>query len=681
MNAIRSVVLGVVLLGSCRLSHALTNTMIAVSGTNIILYWPSIGYETYLIQYRPTLDPSTPWCDLTNDYPANSDRFTTYTLNGIVSPPSTGGSAGGFAGGSAPSPDMARAGGGALVDIPMVVATNSTGPGVPLALYPPGADLSGFDIVDSITGESVSGAVYVVSASSPLRASPMGGGGGATPDDLTNDVVSPETGFFRVFHIPDWLVTFAGYQFDGPTFIPVDFSEPDAPTNCVENLIVLINGQPTDDALFTTDVIDGTTYSGMGIYFDRFPNGTNTIQLLTTVRQSDSLEGATPNMTFSNAVQSIVINNFAIYTNWNDTIYTNPFTIQARAATTNINWEIDIYDVNGDLVNYQTGHSANGAISWNWDLTDYDGNDRSDGDNDPFFYPYLSYTPAGGGDPGGPMPPIAAQFPSKGSWLFAYLDNDYDDGTTNEVGADTYYHRGLSEMQGGVIEWGFGDWTFPISFGTNYSQATRNASWAELENTYLQFFPIRNFYYFGHGSPNSIGGDENATSNGVAISSKILPGSTAHLTSQWVHDNVTYNKYRGGQFYRFVWLDGCSTAAPGGNWPWAWGVPAATEPLSYYQSTTSNPSGERPSVFVGWDVETGGGPGWGTVNTWWQFRADWMSEWSGSEVEPLVYAFEDGNSDASWISSGQLSHLKEFGYNGMQFFDYTKNSDWSAASK
>jgi hypothetical protein len=236
-------------------------------------------------------------------------------------------------------------------------------------------------------------------------------------------------------------------------------------------------------------------------------------------------------------------------------------------------------------------------------------------------------------------------------------------------------------MQGGVIEWGFGDWTFPISFGTNYSQATRNASWAELENTYLQFFPIRNFYYFGHGSPNSIGGDENATSNGVAISSKILPGSTAHLTSQWVHDNVTYNKYRGGQFYRFVWLDGCSTAAPGGNWPWAWGVPAATEPLSYYQSTTSNPSGERPSVFVGWDVETGGGPGWGTVNTWWQFRADWMSEWSGSEVEPLVYAFEDGNSDASWISSGQLSHLKEFGYNGMQFFDYTKNSDWSAASK
>jgi hypothetical protein len=58
-----------------------------------------------------------------------------------------------------------------------------------------------------------------------------------------------------------------------------------------------------------------------------------------------------------------------------------------------------------------------------------------------------------------------------------------------------------------------------------------------------------------------------------------------------------------------------------------------------------------------------------------------MSEWSGSEVEPLVYAFEDGNSDSSWISSGQLSHLKEFGYNGMQFFDYTKNSDWAAPSK
>jgi hypothetical protein len=200
-----------------------------------------------------------------------------------------------------------------------------------------------------------------------------------------------------------------------------------------------------------------------------------------------------------------------------------------------------------------------------------------------------------------------------------------------------------------------------------------------LENVYLQFFPIRNFYYFGHGAPNSIGGDQNVTSNGVIIASTILPGSTAYLTSQWVHDNVTYNKYRGQQFYRFIWLDGCSTAA--GNWPWAWGVPAQTEPLSWYTSAATNPSGERPSAFCGWDEEIGGGPGWGTVNTWWQFRADWMSEWSGSEVESLVYAFQDGNSDSSWVSSGQLSHLKEFGYNGMQFFDYTSGGDWQWPSK
>jgi hypothetical protein len=58
-----------------------------------------------------------------------------------------------------------------------------------------------------------------------------------------------------------------------------------------------------------------------------------------------------------------------------------------------------------------------------------------------------------------------------------------------------------------------------------------------------------------------------------------------------------------------------------------------------------------------------------------------MAEWSGSEVEPLIYAFQDGNSDSSWISSGQLTHLKVDGYNGMQFFDFTGSGDWSWPSK
>jgi hypothetical protein len=251
MNAIRNLTLGVILLlGSCYLSHAITNTVIAVSGTNIVLSWPSYGYETYLIQYRQTLSATDSWSQLANDYYANSTNMTTYTLYGLASLPAGSGSGGGGSGGgSPPSPDMAmsrmeNAG------IPMAIPTNDSGSAVPLSIYPPGFDLSGFTIFDSVTGESVSGKGYSINAISAV--SPLDGG--ASPMDVTNSASSPTTGFFRVFHIPDWLVSFDGYQFDGPTFIPVDFAAPDAPTNLVEYTSVLVNGQPTDYADFTSEI-------------------------------------------------------------------------------------------------------------------------------------------------------------------------------------------------------------------------------------------------------------------------------------------------------------------------------------------------------------------------------------------------------------------------------------------
>ena len=469
---------------------------------------------------------------------------------------------------------------------------DGSGTAAPLAIYPVGFNLSGFIIFDPATGQWVSGNGYVVNPT-PLT---LSGGFQPMDDDSSTNV---NTGFFRVFHIPDWLVSFSGYIFNGPTFIPVDYASPDAPTNYIDSTTVLINGQPTDDAVFTSDDIDGTTYWGMGIYFDRLPNGTNTIQLLTTVRQSDTLNDQTPYMTFSNAPQSIVVSNFVTYLNSSDLILSNTYTFNAQSTVTNVDWEIDIYGANGDFVNSHTEHSDDGNISWTWDLTDYNGDSRND-DGDPFFYPYITI-----GDPtGGWTPPLASQFPSSGSWLFAYLDNDYDDGSSNYIGADYYYTNGIHRMEGGPIEWSIGTWDYPIKFGRVYAQTIRDASWQTLEQNYLQRWAIRNFYYYGHGSPNSIGGDENTVDGSNYITGSInLPGGHAYLTSQWVHDNVTFNKSYGAIPFRFVFLDGCDTA--GGNWPWAWGIPNQVETLDYYRNA-ANATGARPLAFCGWDVEVGG---------------------------------------------------------------------------
>jgi len=674
------------LICSCT-SHAITNTAIAVAGTNIVLSWPSFGYEIYLVQYRQTLDPSDSWSCLTNAYPANSTNRTTLTIFGAV--PAASRNGGSFA---VLTAHGNRYNSMTMTTGPLAIPVDGSGGAVPAVIYPPGFDFSGFTIFDPSNGESVSGANY---ANSPLsqqtqlsQDAPQPLGGLQPLDGGSGDPLAPTTGFFEVFHIPNWLADFSGYTFDGPTFIPVDYAAPDASTNYVESSTVLINGQPTDDSVFMSYNIGGATYWGMGIYFDLLPNGTNTIQLLTTVRQSDTLNDQTPYMVFSNAPAAITIGNLITFTNWADLILSNTYTFQAQSSVPNVNWEIDIYDVNGDFVNYQTGYSGDGNIAWTWNLTDYNGNSRSD-DSDPFFYPYITITEgsedskqsggvhpdAGGGSTTSPMPPLASQFPSQGSWVFAYLDKFYDDGTSKYAGADSYYLNGIHTMEGGPIEWSLGTWDYPIEFGGSYSQANRNASWQTLEQTYLERWTVRNFYYFGHGAANSIGGDINTldSSNNIT-SSKTLPGSTAYMTSQFVHDNITFNKSYGAIPFRFVFLDGCNTAS--GGWPQAWGIPKQNEPLSYYTSS-SNTTGARPSAFVGWDVEIGGSKDWGTIPNFWQFRMDWMAEWAGTFEEDLYDALQAGNDFSSWVSPSQFNaHNKVYGYQQLEFLQYNYGGDW-----
>lgn len=649
-------------------SQATTNTAIAASGTNIILSWPSYGYESYLIQYRQTLNTTDSWSIVTNDFPANGTNRTTIVIYGAASQAqiaSDGGNGGDD--GTNPPPPSPMTSTTSSLSQPMAMPANCSGDAVPLILYPPGFSLSGYVIFDPATGQWVSGNGYTVSSSTGTATT-----SDATPmDDPSSD--PPSTGFYRVFRIPDWLANITNYVFDGPTFIPVDFAAPDADLNYVDSTTVLINGQPTDNAEFMPYVINGVTNWGMGIYFDRFPNGTATIQLLTTVRQSDTLNDQTPYIVFSNAPQTITISNFVTYTNWADLIFGNSYTFNAQSAATNVNWEIDIYDVSGNFVNYQTGYSANGKISWTWNLTDYTGASRLD-DSDPFFYPYITITNSSG-DPSGWTPPLANQFPSSGSWLFAYLDNFYDDQTMNYAGADSYYTNAINLIEGGPIEWSIGTWDYRIKFGTNYSQANRNNSWGVFATNYLQFPTIRNFYYFGHGAPYSIGGDISTLDSSNNITGdKTLPGSKAFLSSQWVHDNVTFGKSWGWMPFRFVFLDGCSTAA--GNWPWAWGTPSQTETLTYYRSS-ANSTGARPSAFVGWDTPVGYAPGWGTIPNFWAFRKDWMAEWAGNSNESLYQALYNANFiDSNWVDGGHFSHLKEYGFNTMTFFQYNHAGDW-----
>ena len=186
---------------------AVVDQALQIQSTNLVLSWPSPGgHQQYLIQYRQTLDATTPWTELTNAYPANSTNRTTYTIYGAVPPPPSGGGGGGTNLGAPPEPMSATR---PEPTEPMAASATGSGSIVPLALYPPGFDLSGFLIYDPAVADWVSGATYVRPAPAInllSRPVPQDGPGPDGPDPSD----PPSSGFFRVFHIPNW-------SFNSPT--------------------------------------------------------------------------------------------------------------------------------------------------------------------------------------------------------------------------------------------------------------------------------------------------------------------------------------------------------------------------------------------------------------------------------------------------------------------------------
>lgn len=75
---------------------AIEDLQIAVPCPDVVLSWPSVEGETYLVQYRQTLDTNSNWLTLTNGLPAEAGtNWTSFVHSNQVECLSGGGSAGG----------------------------------------------------------------------------------------------------------------------------------------------------------------------------------------------------------------------------------------------------------------------------------------------------------------------------------------------------------------------------------------------------------------------------------------------------------------------------------------------------------------------------------------------------------------------------------------------------------
>src|ERR1017187_5315980 len=102
----------VALVASSASVSAIEGLQISVQCPDVVLGWPSISGEYYIVQWRPTLNPSTPWVTLTNSLPADwTTNWTVFVHSNQVQCASPGTKRGRGGGGHpAPNPESCGAG-------------------------------------------------------------------------------------------------------------------------------------------------------------------------------------------------------------------------------------------------------------------------------------------------------------------------------------------------------------------------------------------------------------------------------------------------------------------------------------------------------------------------------------------------------------------------------------------
>lgn len=112
-----------------------------IQGTNLVLTWPSKGYEYYMIRYWPDL--SQPSFQLTNCFPANSTNRTTFILPCCALAELAGTNGYFLANVENPSMASSAADWSSSIDPRWAMPADGSGSAVPFSIYPPGYDTNG----------------------------------------------------------------------------------------------------------------------------------------------------------------------------------------------------------------------------------------------------------------------------------------------------------------------------------------------------------------------------------------------------------------------------------------------------------------------------------------------------------------------------------------------------------
>jgi len=572
---------------------------------------------------------------LTNSFPAaTGSNITVFVHSNIVQ------NCGGVDGGSFAA--MVGAGGGydsaavgtAESPVPMAMPANGSGDAVPLSLYPPGFDLSGFIIFDPSTAEWVSGSGYSISPA-PLTGAqfddpqPLGGGSGGSGG--TN--AAPQTGFYEVVKVGATLYGLTNAMIIGGVVqLPFEAGEP-------SGLLTTVTLEDSGVPIATSINVAPFELPGLLLPLDTtlMSNGVHNISL--HAQWTDPGDGTEDGSAafyegYSPAV-SVTVSNEISFPNWIPGFgeLGNSLVVSAQSAHTNAQWYLDVYDSQFSYIGTLGGTTPDGNIYVVWNLVGPDGTLHTD--NTFEFVLTTVY-----GDPvtnSMVVPPtyrVTDPWNAPGDWVVVNQQawNNFTGSGLLDTMTDGFA-GGAQALGLAVRPTAAAGTAYRLHFGQGDPNAT--SDWAAFRSALYNNLS-RNLFYLGHGTPKGLGYAQSNTNLSILAKEigTVLATIPAGLT----------NAHK----YRFVCLDGCSTAS--GTLPESFGViHKENVPGSYYADASL-----RPSAFAGWNDDKAAGFANTIIVDHPNYFQHFQYQWTIGDGVKAAFNHAAGYPDVQFLSTGQL---------------------------
>jgi hypothetical protein len=457
---------------------------------------------------------------------------------------------------------------------PMAVPKDGSKAPMPLGIYPPGLDLSGYIIIwpDGSTDD------WSTELVEKWRASRETQQDGPEPEDAGG---GPGCGFYRVVRVGiNWFGITNGTVLSGEVPIPLEFGNPD--TN---RLLAAVFLTDTND----DNNISGSTFPELPYEAANHLSGTwDTTQVTNGVYDLQVGARLTDGTVYLDHPVTVIVSNLIWFPDpWN--VGGLGIYIGAQTAFTNGTWHLDVYDDQNNHIGFLDGPiDADGYCNYpgipgpgfTLDNTDGSGNQNPS----TAYTTVMSAAPMGGAPP---YPMATNKVFIEPAWNFATK------AVVCHMNVFPNWQPGWNDVRTLMdIVWNVEQIFHPNLLGgiTTPCEMFSSNDWG---NVVLKLMDpsARDFFYFGHGAENALG----------TAGANLLVSDIRLFLKNHIDDPLTATNRHP---YRFVFFDGCNTAD--GRWPQAFGIPKK-EGMSVTDFTQKR--GIRPRAFMGWNREKAVGTG------------------------------------------------------------------------